>query len=631
MEYTSSSIKILEGLEAVRKRPGMYIGNTNEKGYHHLVWEILDNSIDEALAGFCNEINITVTKNNEIIIEDNGRGIPVDIHPKTNMSTVETVFCNLHAGGKFDNSTYKVSGGLHGVGASVVNALSEYLIVKVFRNGNTYEISFNNGGKKDQELKIIGSSSKTGTWVKFKPDQTIFKEVNTFNHQTLVDRIKQLAFLNKGLRLKFSDKRNETDYTFFYQGGIQEYLQELNKNKEKNYNEIFYFDDTVNDINVELALQHVDTEDYVVASFCNNISTHEGGTHEEGFKMAFTRVINNYLTTNFKKSKDKINLQGEDIREGLTCLISIKHPEPQYEGQTKGKLSNSDARKAVNDLFDVNFEKFLLENPEVANKIIEKGLEAQRARIAAKKAREFVKRKGVLEISTLPGKLADCSSRNPKECELFLVEGDSAGGSAKLGRNREIQAILPLKGKVINVEKNLIQKIMNNQEIGNLIKSIGCGIQESFDIAGLKYHKIIIMTDADVDGSHIRTLLLTFFFRYMKPLVENGYVYLAQPPLYKLENKKQILYFYNDNELNKYREENDTKGFSIQRYKGLGEMNPQQLWETTMNPELRQLIKITIDDVVLADETFSMLMGSDVEPRRKFIKENAKFIKNLDV
>ncbi|HHX93958.1 MAG TPA: DNA topoisomerase (ATP-hydrolyzing) subunit B [Tenericutes bacterium] len=632
--YSEEDIQVLEGLEAVRKRPGMYIGATTARGLHHLVWEIVDNSIDEALAGYCTQIDLIISKDNEVTVIDNGRGIPVGINNKTGKSTVETVFTKLHAGGKFGQGGYKVSGGLHGVGASVVNALSSYLEVTVYKDGKVYYQRFENGGKPLKELEVIGECDpkKTGTTVKFKPDPLIFEETTEINYETLRTRIRELAFLNKGLTLTITDERTGKTDRFKYDGGIKEYIELLNKNNELVHPDIVYISGEESDITVEIAVQYNTGYHENVFSFANNINTLEGGTHEEGFRRALTRVINNFaLKSGYFKNGDD-NLTGEDVREGIVAIISVKHPNPQFEGQTKTKLGNGEVRKITDSIFAVGFERFLLENPDSAKAIIEKALTASRARLAAKRARELTRRKGALDVSSLPGKLADCSSRDASECELYIVEGDSAGGSAKLGRNREIQAILPLRGKILNVEKARLDRILANNEIRSMFTAIGTGFGEEFDINKLRYHKIIIMTDADVDGAHIRTLLITFFYRYLRSLVEGGYIYIAQPPLYKVQQGKNIQYVYSDQELQEVLKnlEDSTKP-TIQRYKGLGEMNPEQLWETTMNPEDRVLLQITVDDAIQANEIFEKLMGDDVEPRREFIEENAKYVSNLDV
>lgn len=631
-QYDSSNIQVLEGLEAVRKRPGMYIGSTSSRGLHHLVWEIVDNSIDEALAGYCDTINVEIMEDNSIKVTDNGRGIPVDIHPKTGKSTVETILTVLHAGGKFGGGGYKVSGGLHGVGASVVNALSTKLEVHVNRNGKVHYQQFKTG-IPENDMKIIGEAEGTGTIIQFWPDDSIFTETTIYEYIILRNRIRELAFLNKGLRITITDHRDEEKTeSFFYEGGIKEYVQYLNKNKEKIHDEIVYIEGEKDDIIVEVAFQYNDGFASNLYSFTNNIHTHEGGTHEDGFRRALTRVINNYGQRNGIFKKDDDSLTGDDVREGLTAIISVKHPDPQFEGQTKTKLGNSEVRSITDKIVSEKLEQFLMENPKDAGIIVEKGILASRARLAAKRAREMTRRKNVLEVSSLPGKLADCASKDATISELYLVEGDSAGGSAKLGRDRNIQAILPLRGKIINVEKARLDKIFANNEIRSLITALGTGIGDEFDISKLRYHKVVIMTDADVDGAHIRTLLLTFFYRFLKPLVEFGHIYIAQPPLYKISHGKHIEYVYSDKQLEDYLATLDEKvKFGLQRYKGLGEMNPDQLWETTMNPEVRTLLKVELEDAMEADQVFDMLMGENVEPRRDFIQENAKYVQNLDI
>lgn len=628
--YTADDIQVLEGLEAVRKRPGMYIGTTSQRGLHHLVWEIVDNAIDEALAGHANHITINVDKDNIVTVEDNGRGMPVGVHEKTGKSTVETIFTVLHAGGKFGGGAYKVSGGLHGVGASVVNALSEYLEVYVHLNGKIYFIRFENGGTAVADLKVIGDTDKHGSIVRFKADPLIFTETTEYDHAVLRDRIQQLAFLNKGIQVDFKDERNESEYSYLYKGGISEYVGFINKNKAPIHKEVIYCEGEEENIQVEVAIQYNDGYVPNVYSFCNNINTHEGGTHEEGFRNTLTRIINNYAKESGSIKNNEESLQGEDVREGLTAIISVKHPDPQYEGQTKTKLGNSEVRKIVSNVFSEQLERYLMENPASAKIIVEKAVVASKARLAAKKARELTRRKGALEISSLPGKLADCSSRDPKVSEIYLVEGDSAGGSAKLGRNREFQAILPLRGKVINVEKARLHKVFDNNEIRSMLTAFGTGIGDELDVAKLRYHKIVIMTDADVDGAHIRTLLLTFFYRFLRTLIEEGHIYIAQPPLFKISKGNSVKYAYSESELDIYKQEFGDR-FNIQRYKGLGEMNPEQLWETTMDPEVRTLIKVNVEDAMEADMVFEMLMGDEVEPRRNFITENAQFVKNLDI
>ena len=633
--YDSSSIQVLEGLEAVRKRPGMYIGSTSEKGLHHLVWEIVDNSIDEALAGYAKNIEVIINKDNSVTVKDDGRGIPVGIHPKTGKSTVETIYTVLHAGGKFGGGGYKVSGGLHGVGASVVNALSEWLEVRVYKDGNVYFQKFEDGGKPDADLKIIDTCSKdrTGTTVTFKPDPEIFTETTEFNYETLQTRLRELAFLNRGLLISLVDGRvDDRSDKFLYEGGITEYVQLLNKNKTPIHNTILDITGEENDISLEVALQYNESFNSSIYSFVNNITTPEGGTHEDGVRRALTRILNKYALANgMLKEKDE-GLTGEDVREGLTMIISLKHPNPQFEGQTKTKLGNAEVRSIADKIFSESFERFLLENPDEAKIIVEKAITATRARIAAKRARELTRRKNVLEVSSLPGKLADCSSKDASISEIYIVEGDSAGGSAKSGRDSRTQAILPLRGKILNVEKARTDKIFANNEIRSMITAFGTGIGDEFDISKLRYHKIIIMTDADVDGSHIRILLLTFFYRYFRPLVEGGYIYAAQPPLYKIDYNKVSKYVYSDEEKDEYMKTiPEGVKVTIQRYKGLGEMDAEQLWETTMNIENRTLLKITVDDAMKADQVLSELMGEEVDQRREFIEKNAKFVQNLDI
>ncbi len=627
-EYTAEQIQVLEGLEAVRKRPGMYIGGISTRGLHQLVWEIVDNSIDEALSGNCDKITITITKQNEIIVFDNGRGIPVGTHKTTGKSTVETVFTLLHAGGKFGgNSGYKVSGGLHGVGASVVNALSSYLEVSVYRDHNIYFQKFINGGKVEEPLKIIGSTEITGTKIKFKPDASIFV-ATVFDYELLKSRVKQLAYLNKGLELTLIDERSDKINIYCFEGGVKKYVEDINKNRTVLHNKVIYAEGEYKDVVVELAMQYNSTYTNHIYSFCNNINTIEGGTHELGFRDALVRILNNYANKHKLFTKDVTKLSGDDVKEGIVAVISIKHLDPIYEGQTKTKLSNPDVRGIVNKVISEKLEAFLMENPALAKTIINKTILASKARIAALKARELTRKTPMNDIAYLPGKLSDCASKDPVVSELFIVEGNSAGGSAKLGRNREIQAILPLRGKVINVEKSRIDKVFANNEIGCLIKAFGTSIGEEFQIDKLRYHKIIIMTDADVDGSHIRTLLLTFLFRYFKELIENGFIYIAQPPLYKIKVGKKNEYAYSDKEKEKILATIDKKSrVSIQRYKGLGEMDPEQLWDTTMDPNTRILLRVQIEDAAEADNIFSTLMGSDVLPRRKFIQKNASYAK----
>ncbi len=629
--YTAEDIQVLEGLEAVRKRPGMYIGSTSERGLHHLVWEIVDNSIDEALAGFAKKIVVKILKDNVISVEDDGRGLPVDIHEKTGISAAETIFTVLHAGGKFGGGAYKVSGGLHGVGASVVNALSEWLEVDVHKNNEQYFIRFSDGGNIEQSLTKVGTTNKTGTIVRFKADASIFKETTVYNFETLNTRIRQLAFLNKGIEIELIDERNDEILVrnYKYDGGIKEYVAYLNQAKNPVHDEIIYVEGEEENIQVEIALQYNESFNANVHSFCNNINTHEGGTHEEGFRLALSRIVNQYARDK-KYLKSDESFAQDDVKEGLVAIISIKHPNPQYEGQTKTKLGNSEVRKIVNNVLKDQLERFFLENPAVSKIIVDKALMASKARLAAKKARELTRRKGALEISSLPGKLADCSSKDASLSELFIVEGDSAGGSAKSGRNSTYQAILPLRGKVLNVEKARLEKIFENNEIRSLITALGCGIRDEIDLEKIRYHKIVIMTDADVDGAHIRTLLLTFFFRFMKPIIDGGYLYIAQPPLYKVSKGNQFVYAYNNDEVEQAKLKFGDK-FNIQRYKGLGEMNAEQLWETTMDPQNRVLIQVEIEDALEADEVFTMLMGDDVAPRREFISENAVYVKNLDI
>lgn len=625
--YDESDIQVLEGLEAVRKRPGMYIGTTSSRGLHHLVWEIVDNSIDEALAGYCTEIKVILEKDDIVKVIDNGRGMPTGIHAKTGKSTVETIFTVLHAGGKFGGGGYKVSGGLHGVGASVVNALSEWLEVYVHRDGKVYYQKFEKGGLPVEDLKVIGECDDTGTIVVFKADPIIFDETTVYDYSTLNQRIRELAFLNKGLKLILEDHRIEPHKvnSYHYEGGIKEYVAYLNKNKTSIHDDIIYVEDEVDDIKVEVGMQYNDGYQPNIYSFCNNINTHEGGTHEEGFRLALTRVINNYAKNNNFLKKDEDSLSGDDCREGLTAIISVKHPDPQYEGQTKTKLGNAEVRKIASNIISSALDKFLLENPNTASIIINKAIIASRARMAAKRAREMTRRKTALDSIALPGKLADCSSKDPSECEVFIVEGDSAGGSAKMGRDRSTQAILPLRGKILNVEKARLDKILGNAEIRSMITAFGTGIGEEFDISKLRYHKIVIMTDADVDGGHIRILMLTFLYRFLKPLIEEGFVYAAQPPLFLLKHGKEEHYLYSDYELEKLKEElGPNAKYSIQRYKGLGEMNAEQLWDTTMNPENRVLWQIDLDDAMQADAMFDTLMGEKVEPRREFIQEHAQ-------
>ncbi|AKX33671.1 DNA gyrase subunit B [Spiroplasma litorale] len=628
--YNAEQIQILEGLEAVRKRPGMYIGNTNKNGLHHLVWEIIDNSVDEALASYCNEITIVITNNGEVIVKDNGRGIPIDIHPKTNKTTLETIFTVLHAGGKFDESTYKVSGGLHGVGASVVNALSKYVIAYVMRDGIIYKQKFLEGGTKSTELEKVGKTDVDGTIICFKPDEKIFKDTVEFDFNLIKNKIKQLAFLNKGLKLNLFDERNDNEISFVFNDGIKDYVKEINNGKEKINNKIFYVNKKVNDIDVEVAVQYNENYDDDLYSFCNNIFTSEGGSHEDGFKNALLKSIHLYVD-NLKQNNGNKYIW-EDVKEGIVAVVSIRHKDPLYEGQTKTKLSNNDAKDSVYNAVLESFEEYLLKNPEDANNILSKITLSQKARKAAQKAREDTKRKSSINNFSLPGKLADCESKSVEESELYLVEGDSAGGSAKLGRNRKNQAILSLKGKVLNVEKVKQDRVFENTEIQSIIAAVGTDVKKDLDIKKLRYGKIIIMTDADVDGAHIKILLLTFFYRYMKDLVLNGNIFIAQPPLYKIWNSKNVNYAYSDSELEIFKKDTyEGTKYNIQRYKGLGEMDPIQLWETTMDPERRTMLKVTADDAFLANEVFSNLMGDNVEERKKFIIQNAKFVKNIDI
>ena len=636
-EYGAEQIQVLEGLEAVRKRPGMYIGSTSVRGLHHMVYEIVDNGVDEALAGYCTEINVVIEPGNIISVTDNGRGIPVEIHPKTKISTAETVYTVLHAGGKFGgDSGYKVSGGLHGVGASVVNALSSWVELRVKRDGGIYELKFEKG-KTTEKLTKVGDSKETGTNVRFLADDTIFESLD-YSYETLEKRLREIAFLTKGLKITLEDQREETPKKaeFCYIGGLISFVEFLNKNKDTLYKPPIYIE-KAGDVPVEIAIQYTSSYSENIYTFVNNINTVEGGTHLEGFKRALTKVFNDYARShNILKEKDN-NLQGEDIREGITAVVSVKVKEPQFEGQTKTKLGNSEVTGVVQSMVNEALSTFLEENPNVAKSILEKCISASRAREAARKARELARKKNSLETSTLPGKLADCSSKNPEECEVYIVEGDSAGGSAKQGRDRKFQAILPLWGKMLNVEKARADKIYGNDKLNPVILAVGAGIGPDFDITKIRYGKVIIMADADVDGAHIRTLLLTFFFRYMRPLIENGNVYLAQPPLYKLSKKgMQDIYCYTDEDLDKAYKDLEEKGIQrdqlgLQRYKGLGEMNPEQLWDTTMNPETRILVKVTMDDAIKADEIFTLLMGDEVEPRREFIQANAKYVQNLDI
>lgn len=635
-EYGADEIQILEGLEAVRKRPGMYIGSTSSRGLHHLVYEIVDNSVDEALAGFCTEIQVTVNKDNSVTVIDNGRGIPVGINHKSGLPAVEVVFTVLHAGGKFGGGGYKVSGGLHGVGASVVNALSNWLEVKICHDGKVYKQRYERG-KVVYKLKVVGEceEGKTGTKVTFMPDDTIFEET-VFDYNILKQRFREMAFLTKGLKIVLRDEREEEliERTFHYEGGIKEFVTYLNKSKEALYEDVIYCEGMVNNVQVEVAMQHNDSYNETTYGFVNNITTPEGGTHIMGFRNALTKTFNDYARKNKLLKDSEPNLSGEDIREGLTAIVSVKIEEPQFEGQTKQKLGNSEARGAVDSVVSKQLEIYLEQNPMIAKQTIEKSVLAQRAREAARKARELTRRKSALDGMSLPGKLADCSDKNPENCEIYIVEGDSAGGSAKTARNRATQAILPLRGKILNVEKARLGRIYGNAEIKAMITAFGTGIHDDFDISKLRYHKIIIMTDADVDGAHISTLLLTFLYRFMPELIKQGYVYLAQPPLYKLEKNKKIWYAYSDEELDSILQEvgRDTNN-KIQRYKGLGEMDAEQLWDTTMDPEHRVLLRVTMDDETASelDLTFTTLMGDKVEPRREFIEENAKYVQNLDI
>lgn len=635
-DYNAEQIQILEGLEAVRKRPGMYIGSTSSTGLHHLVYEIVDNSIDEALAGYGKEINVKIHEDNSITVIDHGRGIPVDIHPKQQIPTLEVVLTILHAGGKFGGGGYKVSGGLHGVGMSVVNALSTELIAEIRRNGKIYRQSYARG-KTMTPLEVVGEvdENDTGTTIHFAPDPEIFKEGIVFDFSILKQRLRELAFLNKGLLITLEDLRDGHKEEYFQEGGIIDFVRFMDVNKTPVNPEVIYFAKEKEGVQVEIAFQYTDSYSENIYSYANNIHTQEGGTHEFGFKTALTRIINDYAKRNNLLKDNEPNLSGDDIREGLTAIISVKVPEPQFEGQTKTKLGNSEVRGIVDNITGEGLSTFLEETPSVAKKIIEKARNAARAREAARKAREMTRRKSALESTSLPGKLADCSIKDPQFCELYLVEGDSAGGSAKQGRDRRFQAILPLRGKILNVEKARLDRILGSDEIRNMITALGTGVGEDFDIAKARYHKLIIMTDADVDGAHIRTLLLTFLYRYMRPLIENGYVYIAQPPLYKVKKGKQDVYFYDDTELDAYLEslgkDRESVAGKIQRYKGLGEMNPEQLWETTMNNETRTLLKVTVSDAIKADEIFTVLMGDKVEPRREFITTNAKYVKNLDI
>ena len=645
-KYDAENIQVLEGLEAVRKRPGMYIGTTSSAGLHHLVWEIVDNAIDEALAGYCTEVKVTINPGDTITVVDNGRGIPVDVVKKSGLSGVETVYTVLHAGGKFgEGGGYKVSGGLHGVGASVVNALSEWCEVTVHKDGGVYYIKFVNGGKIVEHLKKIGTCDpeKNGTTVTFKPDGQIFTDTTHYDYETIRDRMRQVAYLNRGIKITVEDTREAEPIReeFCYKGGIKEYVLFINNHKTKLFDDVIYCEGTSpitlasgNEAHVyaEIAMQYDDGYSSNIFSFCNNVHTHEGGMHETGFRDAMRRIVNNYAREYKFLKEGEDDLTYDDITEGLTCVISVKHPNPQFEGQTKTKLGNSEVRKIVSQIVGDQLNRFFLEDPKLARTIMEKIVNAANARLAARKAREEIRRKGSLDLTTLPGKLADCSSKKPEECELYIVEGNSAGGSAKNGRNRETQAILPLRGKILNVEKAQAKRIFANAEIGNMITAIGGGIDPEFDTSKIRYHKIVIMTDADVDGSHIRILLLTFFYRFMRPLINEGYVYIAQPPLYKVEYHGKQYYAYNDDQLETIKEKLKLKpGYPFQRYKGLGEMDAEQLWETTMDPANRKMIRVTLNDAIKAEQVFTDLMGDDVDPRKEFIHKNAKFVKNLDV
>lgn len=627
-EYNASDIQVLEGMEAVRKRPGMYIGSTGPKGLHHLVFEIVDNSIDEAVAGYCNKIDVTIQADNSVMVQDYGRGIPVDIHPLMGIPALEVILTTLHSGGKFGGSGYTISGGLHGVGLSVVNALSKRMEINVKRDGHSYRQDYERG-KPVTPLQVLGETQETGTCIHFWPDPEIFEET-VFEADIIIQRIRELAFLNKGLLIRFSDERDEPVQKEFSSNGLKDFVRYVNKSKEVLTEDVFFFDVKKDDVVVEVALQYNNGYSENIYSFANNIRTQEGGTHEVGFKNAVTRVINEYAKKNNILKENDPNLSGEDIREGLSAIIAVLVKEPQFEGQTKTKLGNTFIRGIVDSAVYENLHDYLNENPNIAKKILEKALSARRAREAARKARELTRRKSALESTSLPGKLADCSNRDPAHSELFIVEGDSAGGSAKQGRDRTYQAILPLRGKILNVEKARLDRVLSSEEIRNLITAIGTGIGEDFDINKARYHKLFIMTDADVDGAHIRILLLTFFYRYMKELIEKGYVYIAQPPLYGVKAGKEIQYFFNDNELNEYVSTMNKK-YSIQRYKGLGEMDPEQLWYTTMSAEHRTILQVTIEDAIEADEILSNLMGDNVEPRKEFIHANAKYVTNLDI
>ncbi|NLM39323.1 MAG: DNA topoisomerase (ATP-hydrolyzing) subunit B [Firmicutes bacterium] len=629
--YTAEQIQVLEGLEAVRRRPGMYIGNTDIYGLHHLFVEIVDNSIDEAMAGYCDRIDVEIHDDGSLSVRDNGSGIPTDIHPKTGKSTLETVLTVLHAGGKFgeEGSHYRISGGLHGVGVSVVNALSEWLEAEVWYNGRHYRQRFERGNAVST-LEDLGPTQEKGTLIRFKPDAQIF-ETTVFQAEMIVYRLRELAFLNKGIEMYFTDHRTGRRHWFLYNGGIVSFVEYINRNKNVLHKTPIYLNAVSEDLEVEVAMQYTDGYSEIILSFANNINTHEGGTHLTGFRSALTRTFNDYARKRNMLKQNEENLSGEDVREGCTAVISVRIPNPQFEGQTKTKLGNSDVRGAVESVVAEQLAIFLEENPTEAKRIIEKCIQAQRARQAARKARELTRRKTALDVSSLPGKLADCSITDPELCEIFIVEGDSAGGTAKQSRDRRFQAVLPLRGKILNVEKARLDKILNNQEIRAMITAFGTGVGEDFDLDKARYHKIILMTDADVDGAHIRTLLLTFFYRYMRPLLENGYVYIALPPLYQVRKGKQVHYCYSDDELNQLLDEIGRQGIAIQRYKGLGEMNAEQLWETTMDPEKRTILRLRVDDAVRADDIFTTLMGEKVEPRREFIETHAKEVTNLDV
>ncbi len=629
--YTAEQIQVLEGLEAVRRRPGMYIGNTDIYGLHHLFVEIVDNSIDEAMAGYCDRIDVEIHEDGSMSVRDNGSGIPTDIHPKTGKSTLETVLTVLHAGGKFgeEGSHYRISGGLHGVGVSVVNALSEWLEAEVWYNGRHYRQRFERGNAVT-ELEDLGTTTEKGTLIRFKPDSEIF-ETTDFQAEMIVYRLRELAFLNKGIQMYFTDHRTGRRHWFLYNGGIVSFVEYINRNKNVLHKSPIYFNADSDDLEVEVAMQYTDGYSEIILSFANNINTHEGGTHLTGFRSALTRTFNDYARKRNLLKQNEENLSGEDVREGCTAVVSVRIPNPQFEGQTKTKLGNSDVRGTVESIVAEQLAIFLEENPTEAKRIIEKCIQAQRARQAARKARELTRRKTALDVSSLPGKLADCSITDPELCEIFLVEGDSAGGTAKQSRDRRFQAVLPLRGKILNVEKARLDRILNNQEIRAMITAFGTGVGEDFDLSKARYNKIILMTDADVDGAHIRTLLLTFFYRYMRPLLEHGYVYIALPPLYQVKKGKQVHYLYSDQELDQLLEEIGRQGVTIQRYKGLGEMNAEQLWETTMDPERRTTLRLKVDDAVYADDIFTTLMGEKVEPRREFIETHAKEVTNLDV